>query len=537
MFIFQSMFFFTIVFFIIKNVSGEELKIVKSAPETIRSESIFYSNDIHGYHLPLAAHWNTGFWGEHGFNPDYQLRMIEQGHYLIPSFYLPDPTRSNMNFHYYEAAIRKAATLNLPISFISTQWERYLSDSPNFFSLPSERNPNVIDISGKVVNKVSPFGPVAVWREMGRKWATTPVLKKLQQWYPAPPLVLFVSNNEHRRLDWHEVESSRRYLAEHGKGRDGDFKRRVVGNGWIERYRALQAGLRAGLDSEVWREKALFVGFNAFGTGAFGRWPGWKKYSLYTPQRIEPWPLAWDGASLPYYVNNWNASTDYAVMSPQIEAMNWVFMRGEAQRLNPGFWLELSTWDGHAPTKGNDKRKFYERMGQVFDPDRYEGFVQFGMWLLRPRVVREFRDERSSVAKDGPYFGAVISAVDRVHNNSTLSRFWKKGRLVANHRPGHPYQENIPIEYKDAERWFLVDAELNPKRPWSLDTKIPIYSLALVVGEKPNREWLIYAHSPLEARAMVKISVIDSFSTTIDVPTSGIFYIYSEKNDSVYKVT
>jgi len=40
--------------------------------------------------------------------------------------------------------------------------------------------------------------------------------------------------------------------------------------------------------------------------------------------------------------------------------------------------------------------------GQRWSPDRYAGFVQFGMWLLRPRAVEEFRGWMETVASAGP---------------------------------------------------------------------------------------------------------------------------------------
>lgn len=503
---------------------------VRAVAEAIRHESALPNNSKEGYPLPLAGHWNTG-WFPGGFDPEYQLAMIEKGHYLLPAFHLPPPWETDRasRLGYYEKSIKKAAALNLPISFICTQWERYLTVAPEYFMLPGKDNPNVVDTDGAILKKISPFGPIALWREAGKKWTATPLVKKLREWYPDPPQVLFVSNNEHARLSWIEVESSGRYLADYGAGRADDFKRRVVGDGWIKRYRALQGGMREGLGSAGWGGHPGFIAYDALGTRAFGRWTDWLNYSLYTTGRIEPWPLAWDGASLSYYVNNWSSGTDHTVMSPQIEAMNWIFMLDEAWRLNPDFRLEISTWDGHEPTLENDKRRYYASIGTEFSPERYKGYVQFGMWLLRPRVVREFRNHLSKIARDEPYFLSVVDSVDRVHDDPILKKFWRKGRLVANTSHKHPYRTNIPDEYKNVERWFLLDTGLDPKRPWKLDTKIPVFAMALVTGAKPDREWLVYAHSPLRAYSGVKV-VLPGY-TAIDVNTApgGVFYHVVEK--------
>ena len=94
----------------------------------------------------------------------------------------------------------------------------------------------------------------------------------------------------------------------------------------------------------------------------------------------------WDGGSPSYYTHDWNGSTDYTTWSPQIEFMNLVFMQKEAYKLNPRFWFEFSVWDGcqkNPPYLSKDE--YYRRQGQSYNPQRYGGFVQFGMWLLRPR--------------------------------------------------------------------------------------------------------------------------------------------------------
>jgi hypothetical protein len=509
---------------------------LRPVPDEIRFEACLPNQNDIGHPLPLAAHWNTGQVKD-GFAPKYQMEMIKQGHFLLPWFQLRDPNDKPLDNDYYEGPMKWAAQVGLPISFLGTQWERLLTTSPEFSKLPLDKNPNVIDLNGKVLPSVCPFGPVELWREAGREWTSTPIIKKLQEIYPNPPLVLFVSNNEHGKLQWEDAEGSLRYLARYGKGKDDSFKRKVIGDGWIERYRALQEGMRERLIAKSWKDKALFMGYDAFGGPAFARWGGWIKYSLYTPGRFEPWPLAWDGASVSFYVHNWNASTDFTVWSPQVESMNWVFMQKEAQRMNPGFWFEISTWDGHEQAKDNDKRKYYAKLGQAYNPERYAGMVQFGMWLLRPRVVREFRDSIETVAQEGHYFLAIVDAVDAVHNNAVLRRFWRRGQLVANTAHPHPYQADVPEEYQNAERWFLLDSNLDPVRPWNLGTQLPVYSLALALGNSPEREWLVYAYSPLAQRSNASLSLPGYGPISVDAGPAGVFYEVMEKNHSINRVS
>lgn len=463
-------------------------------------------------------------------------------------------------FVYYEAPLVRAQKLHLPITLVASQWERLLSERP-FVDLPAAGNPNVLKSDGAILPKVSPFGPIRPWFDAGRRWTETPRMRELQRLYPDPPLVIFLSNNEHAKLVWTEVESDVRYVDRHGKGRDGDYKRQQVANGWIQRYRALQAGLLEGLENPSWRENAIFIGYDAFGPPHFARWgsdsqdgrpaDGWIEFALATPGRIDPSPLAWDGGSPSYYTHDWNPSTDHTVWSPQVEFMNLVFMRDEALALNPRFWFEISTWDGyHADPEREQKipakRNVYRRAGQVYDPERYEGFVQFGMWLLRPRAVRDFRgftepwpdkvgDDGTVIHEGGgPYFMAIMAAVDRVHDVPVLSEWWRKGRLVANRSHPHPYESAVPPEYKDRDRWFMLDTSLDPPRPWQESTQLAVFAIALERGTAPDREWLVYAHAPTGDRADVRVTIPGCKQTvTIDVPVAGGFYVVSERAETV----
>jgi hypothetical protein len=297
----------------------------------------------------------------------------------------------------------------------------------------------------------------------------------------------------------------------------------------------LQQGIREGLSNKQWKDNAVFIAYDAFGPSHFARWAGWMEHSLYSSGRVAPWPLAWDGASPSFYVFNWSSITDYTVFSPQIETMNWVFMLKEAQKLNPKFWFEISTWDGHEQGD-SDKRKAYAKAGQQYNPERYGGMVQFGMWLLRPRVVREFRAYQDILAQAEPYFLPIVNAVDRVHQNATLRDFWRKGELVPNRSHPHPYQTIVPREYQSADRWFLLDTSLDPKRPWELGTPIPVFSLALVKGNAPQRQWLVYAHSPLGPRQGVQITIPGYRAVTVNVSIGGSFYLIDEKGQRVQQI-
>ncbi|HWE04256.1 MAG TPA: hypothetical protein VG326_17760 [Tepidisphaeraceae bacterium] len=318
--------------------------------EQITAETCRPNHDAIGHVLPLAGHWNVGVAPKGDtFDPQYQLRLIDEGHHIIPFLDMPTPATAPGKMQYWEQGIKRAAALHLPIALIASQWEAALSSDKAYLDLPPEANPNVVGVDGKILHEVDPFGPVEPWREIGRQWGASAGLAQLQRWYPDPPRIMLISNNEAAKLAWSDCEKDKRYVELYGAGKDGDFMRKVVSAGWIERYRAMIGSMREGLASPAWKNNAVFIGYDAFGPPHFGRMGGWREYSLYIPGRIDFSPLVWDGGSPSFYTRNWNASTDYTVWSPQVEAMNWVFMQQEALRLNPA---RLSRHDHHRAAAG-----------------------------------------------------------------------------------------------------------------------------------------------------------------------------------------
>ncbi|MDA1138822.1 MAG: hypothetical protein O3B01_09595 [Planctomycetota bacterium] len=544
-------------------ISGTSINAQSSkTANSIRTEATRKNFGEEGRPLPLAASWTCGHFQQDrsaGWRPENQMRLIEKGHHLLPWFSHPstkdevpdDP--NNFWIRYYKAPIDRARELKLPLTFIASQWESALSRQP-YVDLPADKNPNVVTTEGRIETKVSPFGPVGPWKELGATFTDNPWMKAIQSWYPDPPLVIFLSNNEHHKLRWKDVETSKRYIEQHGEGRDDDFKRKAVADGWVERYRALQSGIREGLTSDSWKKNALFVGYGVGDLAHLGRWGGWKAYSLCSPGRIDPGAFMWDGGSPSYYTHDWNSSRDDTAWSPQLEFMNNLSVLNETHRINPNYFFEFSVWDGYHTDKERQKkypstRSVYRKEGQTYDPERYGGFVQFGMWLMRPRAVRDFRgwiepwddmvDKDGNITWEGggPYFLAIAKAVDRVHVNPVLCNWWRRGKLVPNRAHRHPYQTAIPDEWKDVDRWYLLDCDANSSEyPWKLQEPVHVFSLALVQGEKPNRRWLLYAHSPRGDRKQARVTIPDYKEIAVSTSTGGNFYEVTEDKDGITPV-
>jgi hypothetical protein len=330
-------------------VAGPEPAAKKTAVE-IRTEALLPPNGPKGRPLPLVSHWNMGSQGR-GWTPQYQVELLDKGCHILPWFSWPrgnsvDSQKNAQRFHsYYDELMAYCRELKLPICFRGTQWEAMLLGK-EYRELPPEKCPAVIGADRKTIRKLSPFGPIEPWRDPARRYVDTPAMKRLQRMYPDPPLVLFVGNNEAPDLRWHQVEQSKRYLDKYGRGRPDQFKRKVVGQGWIERYPVMFEAMREALMSDTWRKNLRFVGYGAFGPSHFGRWSGWKEYSLISDQWTSPNWHFWDGGSPSYYTHNWNDNRDHWVFSTQVQSMNWIFQLEEAWSINPDFWWEISLWDG-----------------------------------------------------------------------------------------------------------------------------------------------------------------------------------------------
>ena len=513
----------------------------RSIYDWIRREALALNSEKN-HPLPLLGSWNASTWWNHdtdavGLNPGWQLEMVAQGHHILPWFEIPTPDDGCQpdefcyQADYFESPLKKAAYLHLPISFVGTQWEHYLYDDPIYFDLPPSQNPNVVLLDGTIQKRISPFGSVGHWYEVGQRWGSNPLMQQLIAWYPDPPGVIFISNNEATRLTWPDAEIDQHYVELYGYGRDDNFKRRVFSDGWNECYTALFQGFRNGLGNTNWQACSKFIGYGAFGPGWFGEWPGWKEYSLYVPGRIDPHPLFWQGGSPSLYICTTCNERDNNVQGPLFDAMNWLFIANEALQLNPSFWYEFSSWDGDQEAQDG-----YARVGQSLTPERYGGFVQFGMWVVRPRTVRVYRDWNQGRAAILPWFMPVMNAVDRIYTNPTLLSFWRNSTLVSNPSREHPYESDIPPEYSFVDRMFLLSTNLDPVQPWSLDTEFPVMGLARVTGISPKRQWLLYAYAPLGSKMSVQVAVPEYQTVTVNVALGGSFYLVDELTRTVTSV-
>jgi hypothetical protein len=379
-----------------------------------------------------------------------------------------------------------------------------------------------------VVPMTDPEGPLPPWSQVGAEWGSLPVIADMQAAYPQPPLVIWLNNFEQPRLRWENAHDSWRFVQAHGLETTDDEKRAIVGEGWIERDGALWAALRAQLGS-AWANSSIPVNYSAFGRHGYGSWINWDHKSLHVPGRFAPWPLVVNGTPSFYVFGDASVhnETDFQVSGPQVKAMNWLFMLEEAYRDAPDYFWEISIYDG-----GAQRHNWYRyTMYQTYDPARYMGYVRYALWLARPRIAREFRLSSQNREQYLEYWQVFLDAVAEVHEYEFLTRFWRKGRLLVNEAYPHPYQKKLYPGYTDDEvdRNVLLETSRHPPRPWNNTTEIPVWALALELGEAPEREWLLFAYAPLGNELGVTVTIPGYGEVVVDVPRgTGRFWLYSE---------
>jgi hypothetical protein len=94
-----------------------------SVPDEIRIEALRPNDDPIGRLLPLACSWTCGHYPSDrsaGWRPQNQMRLVEEGHYLLPWFSHPGgevpPDPEAFLRRYYQGPIEQARQMNLPLT-------------------------------------------------------------------------------------------------------------------------------------------------------------------------------------------------------------------------------------------------------------------------------------------------------------------------------------------------------------------------------------------------------------------------------------
>jgi len=471
---------------------------------SITAEALKAFSDSKERALPLTAHWNVG--ESEGMDPMYMLSRIELGEHILVSWKLDPYYSDNIGSSYYEESVKKAAELNLPLVFVLPAPESALTKENYYRSLEPTENPNVVDTNGDILEKLSPFGPDELWSEMGEQWASTALMAQLQEWYPNPPLVVFVSKDEADKLLWSELETSSRYQENYPAGKDDSFKRTLVGAKWIEKYRQMHDGFKKGFTQTAWKENVKFLSYNKLSDN-LGTSNEWINNATLTNQYMNVWPLTADGVTIDF--NLLGDKSDTSANAPHILANNLPFMLSEAKLQNPSFSYQLSIDD-------NEK---------VTDVARYRGLTQFALWFLRPSTIRQTSTATTTQELE-PMYQELSDSVELIHYNEQLASFWRDAELVSTGESD--LNQNIPNQYQNDPRAFLLETDANPEKPWDENTDVKVWAFALVKGEAPNREWLVYVQSPEGDKTDVRVTIPEYKDLLVDSSRMGDFYAFLE---------
>lgn len=290
-------------------------------------------------------------------------------------------------------------------------------------------------------------------------------MRWLREKYPDPPMVVFLNNNEVGEMNLAHLTNSVRFKREHGEGLSGSDMLDIMRRAYDRKYDVLFAAARASLSEPAWKDNVKFVAYNAWPHSVIGRTsarnhPGeWKRY---------------DGAMPEFYLNDWQiyrGKTDYNYWSPQTEGLKIWQSQDAIFSADPDYYFASIVWDGGRPARRRSSINcmatgmFGSGMQQRWDFARYEGMVQFGLWAMRPRVMREFRfPPHEQHAYDWGSFMTVVRAVDRPWNNATLREFWRFGELVGDARNEPDRDSFVRDLHPYARVTHLLPVDANPAR-------------------------------------------------------------------------
>jgi len=524
--------------------------------------------------LPYLTHWRGLYSGQ-------TLELYKNDHAVVPNFPVNAPNHDNFKVK----TLLEARKLGLTMDMAITQPEGYLQGLPykqiddadkngyfdNLIPAMQSINPNNINLSN-YINMLDPLGPpeqVDLWRQIGANVALQKHYKFLGEVYPDPQEIRLAHNNEAGLMRASTmITSSKRFNELYPSSvlppedwKKAMFQNRVGGDGWIERFGAEFEGWRNNSLNEAWK-KIKFIAYFGIGEANFraytyGNWAGgMATYTNYeegvlpdisnTVPRSSYFPYVWDGGT-PHIIIT-SSNEDYNLVGPHFGSMNYIFMIEEARRVNPNYQFEISTWDTNQSS---------------LNPQRYAGTMQYIMWLTRAQGLRELGSDTSWEGQYKDKFYALMKVVDRVHRQPVLVDFWQNGNLVENPIGHHPYNANDGSsvlsgfsnqEIKDrfgVGRWYYLYSSLDPaggfadfdgsssERRTATNPEIPVFSLALSKGEAPNREWLLFAHSPKQNRTGEGITVnLPGFGNVpVDPTQEGIFYHIKESDRSIEPVS
>ena len=352
-----------------------------------------------GRPLPVGLHMLND-------DPEYVSGLVKKGHHVIPIFDNPsfrvqfdvniNPKNINRLEELWEKnwkpRLEEARKLKLPILFFGGNWAVDLVDYEarriNYGKeeIPKEKRAAISIVGDRIYNKIAdPLGPTEAWKAYGQFWTGNMIMKRMQEVYPNPPLVIFGDNAETGELhDLDRFMNSERFQAKYGKGpHTTAFTSKILQEGYRERYTEMFAACRNALVSPTWKKNLRFLAYNTLWEHSSIGNNGPRANFDYDPQ--EGWRRwkSYDGSIPELYDNDWQlGKRDNVPFSMQVEAGGYYAMQKRIFAERPDFWWSTFVWDGAVPsevfrgTRGTSKSFWYVSRGERWSFPRYEGRIK-----------------------------------------------------------------------------------------------------------------------------------------------------------------
>jgi hypothetical protein len=547
-----------------------------------KGESTSAAADFHRtWPLPVTGSWNT-----EAHTPLHYAQMIRDGHHPIMTFvdpvsramYVEYPANEKWRAgaedeaakalaEYFRPGLEFARERKLPIVIRGWNWAdqvmkfQELRAKISGKEIPGAQIVNAI-VDGKKQKLTDPFGPIEPWREWGAFWMGNKLIREMQAIYPDPPMVIFLDNNESGEITgangqiaaelWKDgVAKFDRFVAKYGKkygegSHNREFQADAVRKGYAERYAAMFDAGKEAFTAPAWKKNARFVAYNTLAGAAYlgnGKVPnigfgfdakdGWTKW------------LQFDGSMPELYDNDWQpGKRDDIPWSMQSEAGNMAAILPWAFGVRPNLIWSTIFWDGgfisqvDRGIRGTSKTYWYATSGFRWDFARYEGWVQFCLWTIRPAIAFEFREPGPLTPVGAGTWMALNHSVNRPWTNQVLRAFWEQGRLVPNTAEPpwfNEFPEGAPDWIRALPRCYQLTCDANnPRAEWGPYTRLRVFAMALVLGDAPARRWLVYAHAPNGGVSDTSVALPGFGNVRLPaVPRSGSFFTVDEKGGAV----
>jgi len=518
-----------------------------------------------GHPLPLQSSWWTGG-GPPGVTLQAQLdRIFVEGKYVLLPIFLSPPTHPDHRY-YWGDVLDTIRIFDLPVSLIIPNQMGILFNEP-YFSLPPETNACIryagpTDDPDTFLKTLDPLAPsMEIVAQGGAECVTRDfddtgypsAYIGLQQKLPNQTRMFVRWNNEDSKAKSNDVWRNVRFREQHPEyGPDWDGRPSVpinvaqnVTHGPSNRNAIeFNASFRGALTA--W-QNATFVAYGGGSKHTYQRGWGWdENWEALTQDDPIPLenPLTWQGYSPDtLYMNDWEGScTDCTCWSPQLQAQNNRWIQDAVYAKQPDAWYELSVWCNWEKWAQVSHGNAAGELG-LFTFDRLRAAWTFGMWIHRPRSLVTFVGWASKQSEADASNDLAASICDTIHKNPTLKRFWRKGTLVENHDRDHPWDFPPASTYNwtAGHRWFQLttsvdNPDLTVGRGVTWSSVIPVFAVAHVLGDAPNREWLIFVSCPQDDYATCDITIPGYKAVSVGLDSIGKYYLVDEDADSVEEV-